>query len=394
MMLFLSAVSILLSPFAIAADAGADTWQKVLLTQAAQSSGAVCLDGGPGGYYLRQASGAGGGAKRWIIFHQGGGWCRSTADCYSRAQTSLGSSKNWPPTYSDTYEGSALFATPPFDSWNVVYAMYCDGGSWSGDATETYSDPQAGNVTVYYRGRRLLDALLDDLVKQRGMDGADTVLYAGCSAGGLTAYLHTDYVAARLRPSRTRVLGLADAMFSLEHNDIVGTPRFPSVMQWGYSAWNASDGVNAACLAHYGPADAWHCMFGANVAPFVSTPMMIVNSKYDTWQEKAILGLDCTVGKCANGTEEAFWVNYGHAMVAALDAVPARHSAFLSNCPAHCQTGTGGNWGKRTVNGTALGTAVAIWFNASISVDMTSTLASAPRWVHRCDEQPCGSDVC
>ena len=162
-MLFLCAVPVLLSQCAMAAD-GDDTWQKVLLTQAAQSFGAVCLDGGPGGYYLRRGTGEG--AKRWVVFHQGGGWCRSTADCYSRAQTSLGSSKNWPATYSDTYEGSALFATPPFDSWNVVYAMYCDGGSWSGDATETYPDPQKGDVTVYYRGRRLLDALLDDLVQQ------------------------------------------------------------------------------------------------------------------------------------------------------------------------------------------------------------------------------------
>ena len=48
-----------------------EKWQKILLTDAAKS-GAVCLDGSPGGFYLRRGS-----ANKWIVFHQGGGWCGS-----------------------------------------------------------------------------------------------------------------------------------------------------------------------------------------------------------------------------------------------------------------------------------------------------------------------------
>jgi hypothetical protein len=52
-----------------AAAVGGDTWGKFLLTDAAAKTGAVCLDGSPGGGYLRKGSGTG--SKKWILFHQG-----------------------------------------------------------------------------------------------------------------------------------------------------------------------------------------------------------------------------------------------------------------------------------------------------------------------------------
>ena len=113
-------------------------------------------------------------------------------------------------------------------------------------------------------------------------------------------------------------------------------------------------------------------MFGATAARFVETPLFVVNSKYDTWQEKvrvslsfqcggqleggrqarrpfqpalpwqAILGLNQTITRLPP-KEQAFWVEYGREMVAQLRALPPQHGAFLSNCPAHCQTGIA-NW--------------------------------------------------
>lgn len=78
--------------------------------------------------------------------------------------------------------------------------------------------------------------------------------------------------------------------------------------------------------------------------------------RYDTWQEKAILGVNCSIEQC-DEAQETFWVEYGHTLVAALQQVPERHGAFLTNCPAHCQTGTGAsracgaqNWKCRNVS--------------------------------------------
>ena len=49
----------------------------------------------------------------------------------------------------------------------------------------------------------------------QGLGNAKELLYSGCSAGGLTTYLHADYVASRVPQATTKAL--ADAMFSLEH---------------------------------------------------------------------------------------------------------------------------------------------------------------------------------
>ena len=114
-----------------------------------------------------------------------------------------------------------------------------------------------------------------------------------------------------------KTLALADAMFAVEHNSIGGVPIFPQRMQWGYVAWNSSASVNQACLRDLGGQDkmgGWKCMFGATAARYVKTPLFVLNSKYDTWQEKAIIGVDCSIAAC-NKTEQAFWSAYSNVMV-------------------------------------------------------------------------------
>jgi len=272
----LLATSVAVACTSCAATAG--DWEKILLPT--RNGTAVCLDGSPGGYYLR----ANEASKDWILFHQGGGWCGSPDNCASRALTDLGSSVNWGPTYTDVYEGSAMFDTPPFDEFNVAYAMYCDGGSWSGNIDVPYNGTAANISVLHYRGRPLLDTLLDDLFENRGMDSAETVVYSGCSAGGLTTYLHADYIAERVHDvsSNASVLAVADAMFSMEHNDVTDQPHFQPIMQWGYEAWNSSASVNTDCQEYYsqnGTDDGWRCMFGQHASMFVKTPTFIINSK-------------------------------------------------------------------------------------------------------------------
>ena len=51
-------------------------------------------------------------------------------------------------------------------------------------------------------------------------------------------------------------------------------------------------------------------MLGSLAAQYVETPLFVVNSKFDTWQEKAIIGVNCTVSKCPK-PEQDFWAAYG-----------------------------------------------------------------------------------
>ena len=105
----------------------------VKLTDAVAATGARCLDGSPGAYYIRK--GVGSGANKWYIHHQGGGWCESLDDCLGRSKGGLGSSVGYGPT-SDM--GGGYFSPMPSENpmmynWNMVHLNYCDGGSFSGN---------------------------------------------------------------------------------------------------------------------------------------------------------------------------------------------------------------------------------------------------------------------
>ena len=70
----------------------------VMLTDAQSSAkGAVCLDGTNPGFYWTKGSGDG--AKTWVLYFKGGGWCYDEEDCAQRAKTSLGSSKYFTKTF-------------------------------------------------------------------------------------------------------------------------------------------------------------------------------------------------------------------------------------------------------------------------------------------------------
>lgn len=83
----------------------------------------------------------------------------------------------------------------------------------------------------------------------------------------------------------------------------------------------------------------------------------------------------CTPG---HATEEAFWIKYGDAMVAALEALPARHGGFLTNCPTHCETGVQLTNPARP--GVTLSHAIAAFYPAAIAHGKEPGW-SAPRFV-------------
>eukprot|EP01044_Picomonas_judraskeda_P013743 COSAG03_NODE_2106_length_3121_cov_13.283540_5_plen_68_part_00 len=49
---------------------------------------------------------------------------------------------------------------------------YCDGASYTGDAAEPV---RIGDDLIYYRGKRIRDAVLDYLLHTAGMQSADEV---------------------------------------------------------------------------------------------------------------------------------------------------------------------------------------------------------------------------
>lgn len=147
--------------------ADAQNATKFLMTDAAETHQAKCLDGSPGAYYFLAGNGTG--ANKWYIHHQGGGWCESMDDCLDRSTTPLGSSATYPDTdnlgggYFDTTQAK----NPLMYNWNKVLMKYCDGASFSGNNAES---SVYKNVTLRWRGMHIREAIAEDLFTNRGMD--------------------------------------------------------------------------------------------------------------------------------------------------------------------------------------------------------------------------------
>lgn len=80
-------------------------------------------------------AGTGGAEKKWIVHLMGGGWCnKGVGDCYERSLTTEGSTKPWNQTFPlHGFLSDDPDVNPDFYNWNVVFVIYCDGGSFAGN---------------------------------------------------------------------------------------------------------------------------------------------------------------------------------------------------------------------------------------------------------------------
>ncbi|KAK4365978.1 hypothetical protein RND71_013858 [Anisodus tanguticus] len=108
-----------------------NTVEKTLV-QDAISKGAVCLDGSPAAYHYDK--GFGDGVNNWVVWLEGGGWCRSVEDCGHRLSYSNGSSNHMPNTrnFSGLLSNKKTY-NPEFYNWHRIMIRYCDGSSYTGD---------------------------------------------------------------------------------------------------------------------------------------------------------------------------------------------------------------------------------------------------------------------
>jgi len=329
-MMFINVVALL---FVIISLSNGANMNLVSLTSHPMDS--ACLDGSPYGYYFR----AGNESNKWIIHHQGGGWCYNLEECAARAGTALGSSTSWAKT-TPSWAGlmdDAPASNPDFYNWNVVVLLYCDGSSFSGSRANPV--PYNGK-NVYFRGKNNLIAASQDLLA-KGLNKATDVIITGCSAGGLATYLHLDYWRSII-PSSTMVRGIADAGWFLDTTSITGKSIYTPEMQTGWALWNSTDGVNADCIAaHKSTNDTWRCIFAEYTYPHIKTPIFMLNSKYDSWQIPNIYGLPCAadLSKC-NTTEMNDFLQYGNTFLSTITPLEKNpeDGLFVDACYTHCQS--------------------------------------------------------
>lgn len=208
----------------------------------------------------------------------------------SKDSAALGSSKGYAAT-TTAWSARDLLSpdcsvNPVFCTWSSAYAPYCDGQSRAGDL----ADPLVVNGTaLYLRGYRNLEATLYALLNNKTAGGvsmahATDVLVSGSSAGGLTTYLHADFIrdAVRKVNPTTDVKAVPEVGFFIDGQSIWGTHEMTAAYTRAVAMANitgASSQTNAGCMAHYGPADQWRCFMAQYTYPFVTVPTFVVNSK-------------------------------------------------------------------------------------------------------------------
>jgi hypothetical protein len=351
-------------------------------SSAAAATAPLCLDGTPGAFYLAR----GADANKWVIWHEGKGWCLSDADCAARALSTDGrggwAASGWPAT-PGCLPPTLLFAAglpcpaqatcqlspdaalnPAFHSFNMVFVKTCDGGSFTGSRDDPITvvqqqrhppvtagpqqqpqqqqqqqKQQQQQQQLHYRGRAILDAVIDALLAL-GIGNATEVVVGGGSAGALATYLHADHYAARLNQtnpgegSSRRVVALPDCGFFMDTNG--EPPAAPGAgyhdgIAWMHSAagMNASASLDPRCrAAHAGKPEL--CLFAAHLAPFIRTPVFALQAQFDAYQIPHILrNEDAAV-------VNAFGANLTAALAAGLLEGRPGNAAMVDSCEHHC----------------------------------------------------------
>lgn len=180
------------------------------------------------------------------------------------------------------------------------------------------------NSTIFYRGHRILRAVIDNLTATV-LAGASDVVVSGCSAGGLSTFLHADDWRASL--PRARVTALPDSGFFLDFN-MTANGGYGALMRDIVREMNAT--LPPACVAA-NPGDPAACIFAEVVSRTLATPTFALQSKYDSWQLVGDAGLPVNDTTGVNAWGRAL----SERLRAGLLALP-QHGAALDSCLHHC----------------------------------------------------------
>jgi len=389
---------------------GEDAWAKaqspatvmklhMMPDKGLKGQGAVCLDGSDAGFYFSPAAKAAD-AKKWQIHIMGGGWCYDEIDCWGRSNTGLGSSKGW----ANASNVGGLMSdncdvNPDFCGFNRVHLAYCDGNSFSGNRDQplVVKGPDGKEKPLYFRGRRVLDAVLETLLGM-GLSDAEEVLLSGCSAGGLATYLHTDYVHGFLEKAGVPLKKFRSAPvsgFFLLHNTVEGKPVYPQEMKEIYRLANSTHGLNDRCIAALAEEDRWKCNFAQLAYAYTESAIFPLNSALDSWQTTCIYTSELVPGfprqnatdnghcaaakgweRCAQDVESC-----GHGQMAAMNKyiedfeavikgtgvyAKAGNGAFIHSCHTHCEAMSDQQWGTFAVRGVTMREAFSRWWRSEL----------------------------
>ncbi|KAH0706446.1 hypothetical protein KY289_011522 [Solanum tuberosum] len=320
------------------------------IVQNSVSKGAVCLDGSPPAYHLDR--GFGHGLRNWIILLSGGAWCRNTTDCLNRSKTDLGSSTLMLPFIFLGIFSKSKTENPDFYNWNKVFVRYCDGGAFTGDIENV--DPA---TNLHFRGARIFDAIIEDLLA-KGLKDAKNAILSGGSANGYPAMLYCDHFRSLL-PKAHRVKCLVDAGYFIRVKNPLLANVFESIFRDVVTLHGSTKVLPKSCTSRMKPE---LCFFLENIQRDIKTPFFTVMSAFDSYQVNSIIGSDIgeyiQARNCTESQNNAFKElrsEFLRALPKAND--PKQRGAFIDSFNRHTQLELW--WNK--INATPVYNLVGVW---------------------------------
>jgi Pectinacetylesterase len=239
---------------------------------------------------------------------------------------------------------------PDFSDWNLVHFNYCDGASFSGNRA---SPLEVNGTKLHMRGHAILKALFGELRETYGFGKATHVLLSGCSAGGLSTYLHADYIHDTFVPASADYKAMPISGYFLDFPNVFGKKVYTDEMKYVFRMQHVGTSdvtTNERCMHRYrATGDEWKCIMAQYVLPFIEVPYFAYNSLYDQWQMGNVVGAqapkydqcavhfpnNCTVQdiKFANSFHDSMRKDYENTPSFANQA---KNGAFLHSCWGHC----------------------------------------------------------
>lgn len=330
---------------------------------------AVCNDGTPATYIFRPGVGAG--AKRWIIYLEGGGSCYTAADCQDRYKkqralmSSAGIVDGQPFTETlEAIKSPVPSENPDFYDANYVQLSYCSSDSWSGDRA---GDDQLATDNLarwHFRGRRIIEAVLTELQAQ-GFGGAEEVFLMGSSAGGVGVMNNTDAIQARL-PASVRFVSLMDAGFFIDypaydlttHQESTASPTTrEQELATTATVWGArGDASCEAAATNY--TSRLLCRSAESVigGGYIASPLFVRQSQADAVQLKGLI----PPGETDDAANAYRW-RFTASMREKLASLP-RTAVFSPLDTEHGVINSNAEWNASIVDGTPLPSAIGAWY--------------------------------
>jgi len=288
---------------------------------------ARCLDGSPYNFLFKPAKNNA--TNKYLIFFEGGAWCGFKGDdiiksCISRSEGMLGSSNfllNKLPFFPLIKRYFKVFSSdvnlnPQFSDWNKIYFRYCDGVGFLGNVEKplniTNFDGKGKNKTLFFRGFYNVIETLEYLKKNQKLNTdfsqATDLVLAGSSAGGQAVLNYANYFQKyfkdKIGNKNIKIFGICDSGIFLNKYNFE-KQKFVQRKMWLELAnfIENKDLIKTYCdYSFTGKVSNFtNCFFADNYLENLNIPILILQSLYDSYAIRRVLGIDCYLLKIFSG---------------------------------------------------------------------------------------------